>query len=75
MQTDITQLLAVYNDETIRFEDICFQPMAPDNRNCTVMSLLNYFQNDNDALDLVVEEEDDYFDANDYFDHIITCMR
>ena len=29
----------------VTLQDICFKPLAPDNENCTVMSVLNYFQN------------------------------
>ena len=31
---------------TATMRDICFQPTAPDNQNCTIMSVLNYFQVD-----------------------------
>ena len=39
-----------YNSEKITLQDICKKPMAPDNNNCTVMSALQYWQNDEKKL-------------------------
>ena len=40
------QNLVAYTDDGVplSYEDVCFQPMSPVNRNCTVLSVLNYFQ-------------------------------
>lgn len=37
-------------DVNVTLNDICFKPLAPDNTNCTVLSVLNYFQNDMEKL-------------------------
>ena len=55
MQNDIADLTATYkakngSDVRVTLNDICFQPLAPDNTNCTIYSILNYFQNDYDLL-------------------------
>ena len=34
------------NETNITLQDICFSPLAPENKNCTIESVLNYFQND-----------------------------
>ena len=35
----------------VTLEDICYKPLAPDNTDCTIMSVLNYFQNNLTHLD------------------------
>lgn len=55
MQNDIADLTATYkakngSDVPVTLNDICFQPLAPDNTNCTIYSVLNYFQNDYNLL-------------------------
>lgn len=53
----------------ITLSDICFKPLAPQNDHCTVMSVLNYFQNSRDNLERV------YLFDYDYHDHIYYCTR
>jgi hypothetical protein len=48
--------------------------MAPDNSNCTIMSLLNYFQNDEAKLNATFEDPE-FYDNYDYFDHITSCVE
>lgn len=52
--------------------DICFKPLSPENEECTIQSVLNYFQNDAANLDLTDV-------ANnltvDYINHLDTCFR
>ena len=36
----------------VRLDDVCFQPLLPDNANCTIQSVLNYWQNSQDTLSL-----------------------
>ena len=54
----------------ITLSDICYKPLAPQNKNCTIMSVLNYFQN---SLDRLKEQGD--FDLTNYHDHIYYCTR
>ena len=45
LQNNITALNATINgNETVTLNDICFQPLAPDNTNCTINSVVQYFQ-------------------------------
>lgn len=74
LQTDIVQLQSVYEGRPVTLQDICFQPMAPDNKNCTIMSLLNYFQNDESKLNATYEDPE-FYDTYDYFDHIAACVE
>ena len=46
MQTHLVHMTADYGSEKITLQDICTKPMAPYNNNCTVMSALQYWQND-----------------------------
>ena len=55
-------------DAKVSLEDICFTPLHPDNNNCTVFSVLNYFQNSNESLHLTKG-------SGDYLAHIDICSR
>lgn len=57
-------------DVSVTLEDICYKPLSPDNTNCTIMSVLNYFQNDLSRLDYT---EDFGLINNSY--HIYYCTR
>ncbi|CAB4020925.1 Niemann-Pick C1 [Paramuricea clavata] len=46
VQTHLIHMTADYGSEKITLQDICKKPMAPYNNNCTVMSALQYWQND-----------------------------
>lgn len=74
LQTDIEQLHTEYEGRRVTLQDICFQPMAPDNNNCTIMSLLNYFQNDEAKLNATLEDPE-FFDIYDYMTHITACIQ
>ena len=36
---------------TVTLSDICFAPLSPDNEECTIQSVVNYFQNNRTRLD------------------------
>ncbi|ESN97392.1 hypothetical protein HELRODRAFT_102116 [Helobdella robusta] len=59
--------------KNVTLGDICFSPLSPDNNNCTIMSALNYFQNDNDTLNEVVENY--FFVTGDFIKHFIKLCR
>ncbi|VDO36963.1 unnamed protein product [Onchocerca flexuosa] len=45
LQEAVTNLIAVADDGTrVTLTDVCYKPMAPDNQNCAIMTVLNYFQ-------------------------------
>lgn len=74
LQLAIEGLTAEYNNKTIGLEDICFAPLSPDNKNCTVQSILNYFQNSHDMLDKVAYDEFGWFVVDIYLDHFDYCV-
>jgi Niemann-Pick C1 protein len=36
--------------QTVRLEDICFQPLWPENKNCATQSIFQYWQNDEEKI-------------------------
>uniref|UniRef100_A0A915ETJ0 Niemann-Pick C1 N-terminal domain-containing protein n=1 Tax=Ditylenchus dipsaci TaxID=166011 RepID=A0A915ETJ0_9BILA len=54
----------------VSLNDICFKPLHPENNNCFVLSVFNYFQNNISNLNLV---EDSSFSTHDYLDHLMDC--
>ncbi|ESP03417.1 hypothetical protein LOTGIDRAFT_199271 [Lottia gigantea] len=75
LQEDISNLTAVHNNETVTLKDICFQPLAPDYNDCTIMSSLQYYQNSLKKLDAVIWDEDHFYILADYLDHLQFCVR
>ena len=59
------------NIANITLNDICYKPLAPDNTNCTITSVLNYFQNSLDNLN----RETFVFNTQDYLEQIYYCTR
>ena len=58
-------------NRNITLADICFTPLAPDNKNCTIESVLNYWQNSHENLDKIFN--DGFFTQADYHDHLLAC--
>lgn len=54
-------------------QDICVAPLSPYNKNCTILSVLNYFQNSHSLLDHKIG--DDFFVYADYHTHLLYCVR
>ncbi|XP_060029577.1 NPC intracellular cholesterol transporter 1 isoform X2 [Erinaceus europaeus] len=73
LQTAIENLTAFYNNETVTLQDICLAPLSPYNRNCTIMSVLNYFQNSHSILDHKIG--DYFYTYADYHTHFLFCTR
>lgn len=44
------ELMATVDEQEVRLFDICNKPMAPDNENCNIQSILNFWQNDESEL-------------------------
>ncbi|KAM9439657.1 NPC intracellular cholesterol transporter 1 [Clarias gariepinus] len=72
LQTAIEHLVADYNGENVTLNDICVSPLAPYNTNCTILSVLNYFQNSHEVLDHIFRDE--YFVYADYHTHFMYCV-
>ncbi|XP_055955668.1 NPC intracellular cholesterol transporter 1 [Patella vulgata] len=75
LQNEISALTTEFENETITLNDICFQPLAPDYTDCTIMSTLQYFQNSDANLDKEVWDEYHFFVLANYLDHFQYCVR
>ncbi|XP_038664466.1 NPC intracellular cholesterol transporter 1 [Scyliorhinus canicula] len=73
LQDAIQDLVAYYNNDTVTLQDLCLAPLAPYNNNCTILSVLNYFQNSHAVLDHSIG--DDFFVYADYHSHFLYCTR
>ncbi|XP_033640413.1 NPC intracellular cholesterol transporter 1-like [Asterias rubens] len=75
LQNQIAGVTAFYEKEnrTIGLQDICFKPEAPTNNNCTILSVLNYWQNDIEKLNSSVKDGP-FFVIADYHTHLISCL-
>ncbi|KAI5940186.1 NPC intracellular cholesterol transporter 1 [Manis javanica] len=73
LQIAIENITASYNNETVTLQNICLAPLSPYNQNCTIMSVLNYFQNSHSMLDHKIG--DDFFVYADYHTHLLYCVR
>ncbi|XP_036374709.1 NPC intracellular cholesterol transporter 1 [Megalops cyprinoides] len=72
LQDDVTNLQATYKNETVTLKDICLAPLAPYNDNCTILSVLNYFQNSHEVLDHW--KGDEFYTYADYHSHFLYCV-
>ncbi len=75
LQTEIVSLTADLTEKnrTVSLSDICLKPLSPDNENCTVFSILQYYQNSLDNLNKRMG--DDYFTWFDFSTHFMTCAQ
>ncbi|CAF1029966.1 unnamed protein product [Rotaria sordida] len=75
LQTEILSLTAELSEtnQTVSLSDICFKPLEPDNENCTVFSLLQYYQNSKENLYKHIG--DDFFTYFDYATHFMACSQ
>ncbi|XP_076838212.1 NPC intracellular cholesterol transporter 1 [Brachyhypopomus gauderio] len=72
LQIAIENLEADHKGEKVTLKDICMSPLAPYNSNCTILSVLNYFQNSHDVLNHTFGDE--FFIYNDYHTHFLYCV-
>ncbi|MCJ8745223.1 hypothetical protein PDJAM_G00127900 [Pangasius djambal] len=72
LQTAIEKLEADFNGEKVTLKDICISPLAPYNSNCTILSVLNYFQNSHEVLDHILRDE--FYVYFDYHTHFMYCV-
>ncbi|KAK7091360.1 NPC intracellular cholesterol transporter 1-like [Littorina saxatilis] len=76
LQNQVEALTAPYGaNQTIGLKDICFQPLAPDYSECTIQSILNYYQNNGTTMDRVVMGQFGFFTLADYLDHLMFCVK
>ncbi|XP_042353563.1 NPC intracellular cholesterol transporter 1 [Plectropomus leopardus] len=72
LQLDIESIVATYEGQNVTLQDICLAPLAPYNNNCTVLSVLNYFQNSHAVLDHSIG--DGFYVYADYHSHFLYCV-
>lgn len=73
LQNEVSNITATFENRTIGLKDICFSPMSPENDNCTIMSIFQYFQNSHENLDKI--NKDFFFVRGDYLDHLLACAQ
>ncbi|XP_062836513.1 NPC intracellular cholesterol transporter 1 [Anolis carolinensis] len=73
LQDAVENITASYNNETIMLKDVCLIPLSPYNNNCTILSVLNYFQNSHSVLDHSIG--DDFYVYADYHSHFLYCVQ
>lgn len=52
----------------VKLNDICFQPLAPENKNCSTQSIFQYWQND-------AQKFYESLQTNNQFSHLSDCMK
>ncbi|XP_057713324.1 NPC intracellular cholesterol transporter 1 [Corythoichthys intestinalis] len=72
LQLAIEALVAQYDGQNITLKDICLAPLAPYNNHCTILSILNYFQNSHEVLDHW--QGDDFWTYADFHSHFLYCV-
>lgn len=77
LQNQVSSLQGVLEDQNgtrlVSLHDICFAPLSPDNTNCTIQTIFNYWQN-NEQL-LRYQQLDDFNDTlADYITHFQGCV-
>ena len=77
LQTAIQDLTAWSQElnRSVSLSDICFKPLSPDNEMCTIMSILNYFQNSHSNIDHIQYDEYGFDPTADYLSHFTICTR
>ncbi len=75
LQNSLSKLIATReNGSNVTLGDICFKPLYPDNQNCTIQSIMNYFQNN--LTQLLYNEADDFgIETVNASSHINYCTR
>ncbi|XP_048363973.1 NPC intracellular cholesterol transporter 1 [Sphaerodactylus townsendi] len=73
LQDAIENIAAYYNNDTVMLKDICMAPLSPYNNNCTILSVLNYFQNSHSVLDHL--DWDGFYVYADYHTHFLYCVQ
>ncbi|XP_042239524.1 NPC intracellular cholesterol transporter 1-like [Homarus americanus] len=65
------EMVAEVNEKSVYLFDICNKPLAPDNNNCNIQSILNFWQNDEAVFNKSNEQHANLCIGNAYQEH---CM-
>ena len=77
------EIKGTLDNKNVSLQDICFQPLSPDNTACAVFSVLQYFQLDENKLDKCITDAYENcsdplkwgYDAEDWHDQILGCTK
>ncbi|KAJ8322225.1 hypothetical protein KUTeg_000696 [Tegillarca granosa] len=64
-----------YNSHFVPFYRTEQLPLYPDNKNCTIQSVLEYWQNSHELLDKKIMDEYNFFTLADYIGHFEYCLN
>ncbi|OQV16883.1 Niemann-Pick C1 protein [Hypsibius exemplaris] len=59
----------------VTLQDVCFQPLTPQNKNCAIMSITQYFQSNVTNLQMTQMDPDGFFTWATYIDHAMYCAN
>lgn len=59
------------NFQHVTLDDICFQPLHPDNKNCAIQSLFQYWQNDEEKFMSSMTSTE----SLEHLEHLDNCMK
>jgi hypothetical protein len=63
-----------YQSNQIKLEDICLQPLSPENKNCAIQSIFQYWQNDDSQI-LAALGDSSNDNSTNHLSHLSTCMK
>jgi Niemann-Pick C1 protein len=63
-----------YQSNQIKLEDICLQPLSPENKNCAIQSIFQYWQNDDDLIRSALGDPS-VDNSTSHLSHLRTCMK
>ncbi|XP_052763831.1 NPC intracellular cholesterol transporter 1-like isoform X1 [Mya arenaria] len=75
LQTQIENITAPFRNGTVGLKDICFKPLAPDYEECTIESVLQFYQNNLTNLNKVAYDDSGFWTVADYLDHFTACTQ
>ncbi|XP_065063521.1 NPC intracellular cholesterol transporter 1-like isoform X2 [Rhopilema esculentum] len=83
LQIAISNIKGSYEENgknvTVGLKDICYKPLSPDNNECTIMSITQYWQNNHTKIDECMADTKDPCsagignNASDWHDHFMKC--
>ncbi|CAG5118106.1 unnamed protein product, partial [Candidula unifasciata] len=74
LQNAITEISVLHDHKNITLQDICFAPLKPSNNNCTIQSVLNYYQNSHQMIDMEAMDQFGWLVEANYLDHFDYCV-
>ncbi|XP_042881418.1 NPC intracellular cholesterol transporter 1-like [Penaeus japonicus] len=70
LQNEIDNLIGNMDGENVTLSDVCIKPLAPQYDDCLIQSVVNYWQNDPQALQQDIDKG-----INEYARRLISCFN